>query len=79
MNNLMIQEAPASSMDPLLRTTEACAALGGISIATLDRLVGAGKLRRVKISKRISAYFASEIVALIAASTSVRVAKEATP
>lgn len=78
MTSLITQEAPASLINPLLRTGEACAALGGISVSTLDRLVIAGKLRRIKISPRISAYFASEIAALIDASTSPCATQEPT-
>lgn len=79
MTSSMNQEATVSVISPLLRTGEACAALGGISVSTLDRLVAAGKLRRVKVSPRISGYFVWEIAALIEKGASPVVGQEASP
>lgn len=62
----------------LVRKPEACTFLG-ISSATLDRLVRAEKIRRVKLSDRISAYFLTELMAFAVSSlqtTSVEAVSE---
>jgi excisionase family DNA binding protein len=47
-----------------MRKREACARLA-ISPATLDRWVRAGRLRRIKLGDRISAYALADVQALV--------------